>query len=316
MADLRPDREALLSWLVSPRVVRANGEVLSWWGPGAFAYPEAGGLLLRLLAQERVAKGCADAIATWLAQAIDEGRVGRAGRSYTFDLAAVVGGLQPHVVSRARPVDAIASAFRKGELAVADALAVARAVDAPASERWSTQFGPHMRKVAHFLRYDPRFRESGLDPLWRATGGDAFDPYAPTPGATATYLHACLYALEGTAVLAAARGRADCVAAAMAWLARLQRPDGGLPAWADGERGFGPTRADTTAQAVRLWAWLDAREYADAIARGLAWPARATVPGRGVRYSDDCEHQNTWATIFAIQALDFAEGRLEEVALL
>ena len=42
---LRPDRAALLRWLVSPAVVRPTGEVTSWVGANAYAYAEAGGLL-------------------------------------------------------------------------------------------------------------------------------------------------------------------------------------------------------------------------------------------------------------------------------
>jgi hypothetical protein len=314
----RPDRDALLRWLVSPKVVSPTGEVMSWCGPDAFAYPEAGGLLLRLLAQERAAKGCADAIAGWLAKAVDDRAVGRAGRHYTFDLGAVVAGLATHLFAHGS-IEPFADAWRDGTWELVEAIRAERAVDGEPRGRWSDRFGPHMRKLASFMcRADIAGTAAvpACDRLWIATGGNAFDPRAPTPGASATYLHACLYALEGTLLLAARRGDDDCVYQAAAWLARLQRPHGGMPAWADGDHGFGPTRADTTAQAVRLWAWLGPEEYAAEIARGLDWLARATTSEGGVHYGDDCDHQNTWATVFTIQALDFAEGRVDPGALL
>ena len=305
---LRPDRAALLRWLVSPAVVRPTGEVTSWVGANAYAYAEAGGLLLRLLVLEDTCRGCADATADWLATAVAADAIGREGARYTFDLGIVAIGLQAHMAARAT--------YRNEALVARERLAaeimLARAVEGRPSPRWSAHFGPHLRKCAFTLRmFASEFPEHmpAFERLWTATGGHDFDPRAPTPGASATYLHACAYALEGTVLLASRYGDDDRVYEAMEWFARLQRPSGGMPAWADGERGFGPTRADATAQAVRLWAWLDRRRWEEPIARGLDWLARATAPGGGVRYADDCDHQNTWATVFAIQALDFADGR-------
>ena len=321
MAELRrPDRDALLRWLVSPQVVSPKGEVMSWHGPGAFAYPEAGGLVLRLLCQERIASGCADAIAGWLARVVDADEVGRAGARHTFDLGIVVAGLFAHGLTRS---STRTRAWADGFDRMHAAIELGQAYEGEPSLRWSAQFGPHLRKLAFCLCQIGGAVGNGdvflhlLRRLWISTGGDDFDPRAPTPGAEATYLHACAYALEGTHVLARWHGNVDRVHEAAAWLARLQRPHGGMPAWADGEHGFGPTRADTTAQAVRLWAWIDPRAYESAIAHGLDWLARAsTTPGGGVRYGDDCDHQNTWATVFTIQALDFAEGRVDASLLL
>jgi hypothetical protein len=313
----RPDRAALLRWLVSPQVVRPSGEVMSWHGPGAFAYPEAGGLVLRLLAQERMARGCADAIHEWLVHRVETDDVGRAGARYTFDLGIVLAGILAHAMADPPPRD---RAWIDGFDRLFEAVELERALVGDASPRWSTRFGPHLRKLASCLSplagVGPARIPEVARRLFHSTGGGAFDPRASTPGADATYLHACSYALEGTLLLARWQGDTTPVHEAAAWLARLQRTHGGMPAWADGERGFGPTRADTTAQAVRLWAWLEPHAYAGEIARGLDWLARATMPGGGVRYGDDCDHQNTWATVFTIQALDFAEGRVDATLLL
>jgi hypothetical protein len=324
---LRPDRAALLRWLTSPAVVRPNGEVMSWVGPGAFAYPEAGGFLLALLTLEGSAHGCAQSIDHWLARCVRDDAIRREGRRHAFDLGIVGRGLLAWASAHLLPLETKDVDSEQAEAAIAhyraleamnaiwllvDDIVRGRGHDGLATGRWSGEFGPHLRKAGFVLRElrenIPPF-ESACEELWHRTGGDGFDPRAPTPGASSTYLHACAYALEGTVTLAPLYGDDDCVYDALEWFARLQRADGGMPAWADGERGFGPTRADATAQAVRLWAWLDPHRWAESIARGLDWLARATVPGGGVRYADDCDHQNTWATVFAIQALDFADGR-------
>ncbi len=304
-ALLRPDRAALLRWLVSPAVARPNGEVMSWVGAGAFVYPEAGGFLLRLLTLEGDARGCEDAIGDWLTRCVREDAIRRDGVRHTFDVGIIAHAMCARATLRTASMRECIDAYT---WMVAD-IRLGRAHDGAPMSRWSSRFGPHLRKLAFTLQaFDIRPFEP-YQRLWQETGGDDFDPRAPTPGAAATYLHACAYALEGTVLLASHFGDDHRVHEALEWFARLQRADGGMPAWADGERGFGPARADTTAQAVRLWAWLDAKRWEEPIARGLDWLARATAPDGGVRYADDCDHQNTWATVFAIQALDFAEGR-------
>lgn len=312
--ELRIDVVALERWLVA--MVGADGSVASWRGPGAFAYPEAGGLLLRWLADRGTAPACADAIAAWLSRCVLDDAIGRSGSRYAFDLGIVIAGLLAHArdrVGSSMAHDAISVGLER----LSHAIENARAIDGDAPPRWSTRFGPHMRKLASCLdlaeaRVGSPGTECLRDRLWGTTGADAFDPRAPTPGADATYLHACLYALEGTSLLAEPRGDGLAIARvseAADWLATLQRSDGAMTAWAAENRGFGPARADATAQAVRLWAWIDRDRHATSIARGCAWLARAVVPGAGVRYGDDVEHANTWATLFTLQALDFADGR-------
>lgn len=317
----RIDVATLERWLVA--MVGADGSVASWSGPQAFAYPEAGGLVLRWLADGGRASECADAIAAWLSRRVLDDAIGRAGGRYAFDLGIVVAGLLAHSRARGEPTvdrDAIAVGLERLTLAIANG----RAIEGDAPPRWSTRFGPHLRKLASCLdlaaaRIGPRATQRLREQLWITTGADAFDPRAPTPGADATYLHACLYALEGTLLLAVPRRDALAIARvteAADWLATLQRPDGAMAAWAADDRGFGPARADATAQAVRLWAWLDRDRHAGSIARGRAWLARAVVPGEGVRYGDDIGDVNTWATLFTVQALAFADGRVEPDELL
>jgi hypothetical protein len=320
-AEPRIDVAVLERWLVA--MVGADGSVASWSGPRAFAYPEAGGLLLRWLVEAGSAPGCADAIAGWLTRCVLADAVGRAGRRYAFDLGIVLAGLLTHsrvCGEHSQERDAIAVGMDR----LATSIVQGRAIEGDAPPRWSTRFGPHLRKLASCIdlaaaRIGPRSAARLRERLWVTTGAAAFDPRAPTPGADATYLHACLYALEGTLLLAAQREDASAIARiaeSAHWLATLQRADGAMPAWAAKDRGFGPARADATAQAVRLWAWLDRDRHDAAITRGRAWLARAVVPGQGVRYGDDVDDVNTWATLFTLQALAFADGHVAPDGLL
>ena len=91
----------------------------------------------------------------------------------------------------------------------------------------------------------------------------------------------------------------------MAWTWKYQLEEGGLPR---SEAGGGE-QSDVTAQAVRLSLALDERGQATerALTR-LTNLARETRGGLAVVYRPDSgkEHLNTWATLFAAQALTLA----------
>ncbi|HWB76042.1 MAG TPA: hypothetical protein VG755_13830 [Nannocystaceae bacterium] len=284
-ASDRGDR--LRTWLRSPQVVDADGRVWSWHDdaqPG-YPYPEAGGLWLswaaRTLAPDD--RGAAS-VARWLAHELDADRVGRDGIAYAFDLGVVVRGCLAW--AEARRV-APGPATIAGALKLCDAITAKRATwGATADERWSTRFGDHHLKLLFALAAIERAGVCAVD--------RARDVLRETcVGVREPYLHARLYALEGR-MLAGAPIDAELDA-----LAQLQRPNGGLPAWSNGE---GPTRSDATAQAIRLWSCCDHARWSHAIRRGLAFLASLTTH-EGVRYDDTSSHRNTWCTLFALQAM-------------
>lgn len=317
----RPHRAALLRWLESEAVVTGDGRVWSWHNPAhpGYAYPEAGGLWLALLAREPEAdEARLDRVAQWLRECEQPPGIGRDGRGYLFDHAMVVAGRLGWADRRKRSWHD----ERPAIAALLEALRARRATSTPTSgERWSERFGPHLLKLALPLAswvertgsheataalaaLLPRLRPRLLD--GRVASGLQGAP---------TYVHAHCYAAEGLWRLSEspldAPARADARALAeqaAAWLARVQRDDGGLPPWHDGERGWGPAPADVAAQAVRLWCGLDRARHRGAIERGLAFLARLADPGGGLRYHEASDDLNTWATVFAVQALDFADG--------
>jgi hypothetical protein len=290
-----------------------DGSVLSWVSadnPG-FAYPEAGGLLLSLLSRRASAPAePMNAIAAWLASRVSErGGVGRDGADYAFDSAMALAGLRdyraaggelrgPSPTPRLR--DYVLRSIRSRT-----------AVDRPgprAHPRWSERFGCHLLKLACALADDPLAEEvteilvRELFPLYE---GGRFRVHE---GSTETYLHACGYAAEGLIALAdrGSAPAADMLRSTACWLTSVQSAGGGLHAWHDGRRAHGPLRADATAQAVRIWVRVDGRAHRIPIERGLAFLSGLVQPRGGVLYEPGSADTNTWATIFAVQAAEWA----------
>lgn len=277
-------RAAMLRHLVE--IVGTDGAVPSWVNPRhpGFAYPEAAAIVLRLLAQE---PDPPRATIDRLVRYVRSEPAGKDGRVYTFDRGVVMAGLLRAGVDVGDEPERIASAIERGI-----------AVEPAAPLRWSTIVGPHFLKLAIFAR--GRLRDA-LVPLLPtlAEGGRI-----PTPPLPTTYVHAHCYATEGLLAL----GEMHDAHRAAAWLAEIQTRDGGVPREHDGRCSAGPQHADATAQAVRLWCCIDRSHFAHAIDRALGFLDRLVDPTGGVRYSDASDDVNTWATAFAIQALDFAHG--------
>ena len=325
---VRPDRAALLRWLGSDAVVSPHGEVWSWHNPEhpGYLYPEAGGLWLALMAREPETPPTAlDRVAAWLGEGEQRGTIGRDGTSYLFDRGMVLAGRLAW--ARRRGTDAMTE--HDTVLAILDDLEAQHPTSPPLhGERWSRRFGPHLLKLALPLstwaeRHETRPSRALDLSMMLTTLGPTLDDgrVLTTRPEEPTYLHAHCYAAEGLWRLSTtlpdplaheARALAERAAS---WLASVQRPDGGLPPWHDGERGWGSAPADVAAQAVRLWCGLDRTRHRDAIDRALAFLGRLSRPGGGMRYHEHSDDQNTWATLFTVQALDFARGEVDVRAL-
>ena len=120
-----------------------------------------------------------------------------------------------------------------------------------------------------------------------------------------SYTHNHCYGLEGLVGL----GRhPDVVDAGLEWLAGLQETDGSLPAWS-----VGPLEvrrpADVIAQAVRLWAAVDAQKFAQPIQRGLSRLAALQDPvSGGIEYVLGSGDRNSWVAVFTLQAAMWANS--------
>ncbi len=316
------DAEGLARWLRSPAVVGDDGAVYSWCNPArpGYPYPEAAGLWLGVMSSAGGDPSQRDRVARRLARDLSaDGDVGRGGARYVFDTCVALAGMLAHeraggAVDPTLPtrVGARAAAMlSRREVALGD-------VDAPEGH-WSVSYGAHLLKcAAGLLSLDAR---DGGDLGRRAVGAllDAIAPIAvggrfPTrAGARESYLHASLYALEGLACASAwgFEGLDPLIEEGAAWVASAQDVSGGLRAWHDGERAWGPLRTDATAQAMRLWAMRDRARWAGAIARAEGFLARSMGPAGGLRYEPDSGDENTWAACFAWQAARWKDADLD-----
>lgn len=302
-----PDREAMRRWLLSDAILGADGSVRSWENPcqPGYPYPEAAGLLLSTIGSglcgEADVAAIADRTAGWICGSLlPQGGVGRAGIAYLFDAGVVLSGLLRYRAAGGRvggdaPIHHLRAFV--GEQIAAGAAVVPQA--AMGDGRWSTQFGAHLVKCLQGLQlyacaFDTDVPEALVTALINRSG------HQPSP----TYIHPFCYEQEGH-LIAAQHGLTSLfepVDGALDWLAALQQPDGALLAFANGMEGFGESRTDSTAQAIRLWLLRDRRRYAEPIARAFAFLARCQTPHGGIRYTAERDDVCSWATMFALQA--------------
>jgi hypothetical protein len=316
----------LLSWLTSAELAAPDGHCLSWWNPGhpGYPYPEISGLLLTLLSIEDVA---ADRRAELTNALVADASVGdevargvaRGARAYTFDTAMALRGLlldgrrSPAVHDLAlRWTELLVRAAEEHDPAAGGAWGAAELTSAT---HWSESFGAHQAKVCGALvaaadRFGrpPELRAALETYVRAATDVQRDDGRFPAhPRTNVTYVHSHCYAVEGLLMAAAGGARVEDgvgrVLAAAGWLASAQRPDGGLAAWHDGTRAWGPVRADATAQALRIWTLADPERFAGNRLAATRLLESLRVSGRGLRYEPDSADVNAWATIFGHQAL-------------
>src|SRR5262249_7852760 len=120
-----------------------------------------------------------------------------------------------------------------------------------------------------------------------------------------SYLHASCYAVEGLLCLerTALAPVGPLIRQCAVWLAGVRDFGGGCPAWHDGRSSYGPLRADVTAQAVRIWSCVDRARFRQPIRRALRFLVRLKTAEGGLAYEPGSGDVNTWATIFAVQAV-------------
>ncbi len=279
--------DRLVHWLVHGPVRLADGGVLSWVNPRrpGFPYQEAAGLLLSLHAEAVAREGREDLradgrlLAAGLrARLTDAGAVVHYGIRYVFDTAVVAAALDRWASVDGGPDGAVCRQFLRSTLALGRGQRGSEADD-----RWSLVFGPHLLKVALALPGErivadlaERFCATAWDGAWFRT----------EPHGRGIYAHSHAYALEGLIALeaqgvAAASGLIDAGIRSLEDI--IDRPE---------------TTSDVVAQTARL-ALLRGRDASGPIAA-----LRARVGhGSAVRYRPGVDDLNSWASVFAAQAL-------------
>lgn len=312
-----------VTWLAGRQLTDdGTGHCLSWWNGRrtGYPYPEISGLLLALLTILR-----ADGVRSGQLQRalLDHpgggGSVGRHGVPYTFDLAMAVRGLLLSMDHRVPDGHLLRVWMDHLVELVESERATGTASPLTAQTHWSSSFGAHQLKTLGALAGCVRVwsrdgdaarvarAESAMQRLRERTGRlqQPTGRFVVHALSTVTYVHSHCYAVEGL-LLASSGGRAarcEEVTAAADWLASVQQDDGGFSAWHDGMSPTGPQRADATAQAVRIFRLVDPHRFGDHIGQGCAFLRRSSVRDGGVRYEPGSPDVNSWATIFAVQAL-------------
>jgi hypothetical protein len=105
---------------------------------------------------------------------------------------------------------------------------------------------------------------------------------------------------------------ADALRLGVDWLADQQQPSGGLPRHVP---GTGICYSDVSAQAARLFLWVEPQRHAIHAKHAFEYLERLKTFEGGLYYHADCADQPTWAVIFAAQAR-LIRGGLEEMPCL
>ncbi len=313
-------------------------------GTIAYVYPEIAGYYLQWLAWRARAGDPAAPLAAraaavqrwlglWLADAtpprtrlhFDGVDDWRNGAVFCFDLAMVLRGLASSAQAGLLAIDDAVVTGVIGELqrligadgAFEACVANDRAARLP--DRWSTRRGPFLAKAAAgILTASTVLPSLPGDVLGaaEATFAASLAALARTPHAE---LHPLLYACEGALALPGHRDFAHTlatIAAELDALVTLAGRGGELPESrrTDG-KGCGPARCDVAAQALRVGSLLDAHlpaRAADraALARLRGQLAAAVRPAGSLPFAFAGEpvQWNTWAAMFAEQALAFADA--------
>ncbi len=325
----QPSVDAMWEWLGSPPVIAPTGEVLSWVNDRhlGYEYPEAAALLLRLVALfSPEASVFRSLLADGLVRRAIEtgGAIGRGGQGYAFDTSMTLAALAAH--QRANGATTCSPAMTALFCVIRQCVRSRRAVTIPERQptgHWSLRYGCHLLKSIIALReygcLDSSSNVSELiDQLLRdllpLLDGGRFRIHCESP---VTYLHSNCYAVEGLLALRTPRPLAvEAVLYKSArWLGEVQTECGGMHAWHDGAQSTGPLRADATAQAIRIWCCVGPSEFEYQIQRGLSFLAKLQAPGGGIYYEVGSRDVNTWATIFAIQACQWASRGAQPLQL-
>lgn len=331
LPDVSRTAGALRGWLGEGPIQDPTGAYCAWIDAGtderAFAYPEITGYALTFLAGRRDASDAemdrGRKAAEWLLERADQRdfppRPDWDDQStYSFDLAMVSTGLIAfgrRTSNEPCRESGIELASKLRDMALSPGGLQPVAIDRGVSRKaWSTDGRTHLLKATQCLLLADR---EGLPDARRAAARLVHDSatlqqangaFRTGPEERVTMIHPHLYGVEGLWVWASAVGDTSAWKRAVLgvqWAFRQQLPNGGIPRSASG----GAEQSDTTAQAVRMAVALGIEPPGlDAAIDRLLQVASVTHGGAALPYQPDCDarHHNAWATMFGVQALEWA----------
>jgi hypothetical protein len=328
-------RAGLRAWVFSSACQSPSGAFVAWCdlaeSSRSYDYPEVSGYALTYLAgqtslseRERAAGYRA---ADWLTERVRTGilaaRDGWDNNAvYLFDLGMIASGLLSfgRRVEVERYLDAglrLAN-FVCRETSSGDSISpVSRHGPRSGRASWSSRGVAHLAKLVQALLLADELEGGAcgsasarlITTVKRLQAADG--RMQTDEDGTIVMLHPHLYAAEGLWIWGCAVGDTDALEraeVAVEWVWRQQLEHGGLPRSAPhtSDAGVALEQSDVTAQAVRLAVAMGTR--AAPVGRALARlleVARSHAAGLGIVYQPNSPkaHLNTWATLFAAQAL-------------
>lgn len=172
---------------------------------------------------------------------------------------------------------------------------------------WSLSYGSHLLKCNIILKdllgytKDPKFGQL-IDRIC-ADNLKNFDNghFHINSKSTDVYVHSHCYATEGLIYINRPE-YSDIIKQSARWLADSQNSDGSLYNWYNSSRKQ-EKRTDITAQAIRIWLWADKEKFDSNIKKGFKFLKSLQSPEGGLYYSTVSSDINSWATIFAMNAV-------------
>ena len=304
----------LRRWITTGTCQGKNGAFHAWRDAAtntlAYAYPEISGYALTYLSGCSEGESVGQRAADWLISRIAGNNLTARERDgeavYNFDLAMIATGLMSfgHKFGVEEYVTVglnLVGFIQDQILSAGHLLPLSPAYpSSPRKSTWSTDGRAHLLKVIQCL-----LLIKSADKLQLASG-----QFITHPTDTETFLHPHLYAAEGLWMWGSALGDSHAIERArmaINWAWSHQLDTGGFPNTVG--NAAGTEQSDVTSQAVRLALLLDMQ---------LPGLDRAITRMMQVSYGDERSrailyrptstdlHENTWATIFASQAVEVA----------
>ncbi|MDJ0796527.1 MAG: hypothetical protein QNJ51_06775 [Calothrix sp. MO_167.B12] len=247
------------------------------------------------------------------------GGLGKNGKVYVFDNCMAISGLLAYKKYLAGYVDdEILESMANFTVKLLEQRQICVAEDGSilkVTPHWSNTFGASMLKTVIALdglteeTGNCTYRQLALE-IAEEIIANCFDRsyFRAFPATNAVYCHAHCYALEGLLYLQTKgyKNVSEILQAGVKQLQIWQNDDGSLFNWYNTTSCHQLKVADATAQAIRLWLAIAPQTYADNITRGWQFLASIQSPEQGLYYHADSQDCNSWATMFALQALDWS----------
>ncbi|PFJ17139.1 hypothetical protein COD67_07620 [Bacillus cereus] len=344
--DLKLLKDQLRKWISSGECQKSSGAFCAWRevsnGNLSFEYPEITGYALTYFSNitdlKAIERKSAEKAASWLMERIKagnlNGRIDKTDVVYSFDLAMIATGLmsyglkvenKDYVNVGMEIVDILINYIKKNE----KLSSIITPHEFGNSDKWSITGSAHLLKVIQCMLLAESlgmlqagiYAEQLLKSTIKLVGTNG--SFQTSPQNLTTYLHPHLYATEGLWIWGTAKNDNSTLFQAkesLEWVFSKQMPSGGFPEHVINnscESTLLKEQSDVTSQIIRLANLLGSTfpGYHRSLER-LNEITYGDEEAKAIVYAPESEHihQNTWATFFAVQAIESALEKTPSLA--